>query len=366
MKYKVKSAIPAVGAAIFLAMAMSLSSCGGNSDMSKTADIFYMDTIINTSFYGNSDMEDDEYGEINKACGEIIKSIESSISRTATDSQIYVLNQSSTTVIAADIAAMEVITAAFDISAMTGGAYNPTLGTVTDLWDIVGKIKSEADGTSPDSIPSDGEVSAALIHTGTDKFRIDKSNSIIEKRDGSAKMDLGGIGKGYAAQKVFEYLQSTPLEYGLVSMGGSVGVFGAKPNSELFKIGIRDPDDPDSVVGYLLIKSGFVSVSGDYERFIEISGVRYHHIFDPITGKPSDSGLRSVAVHSDDGMYADALSTALFVMGADAGMEFYRSGVCVFEAVFVTDAGELIITDGLRAGAAFTVAGDKYTLVNNK
>ena len=340
------SKILSIAAAIVAVI--TLVSCGESSKLTKkTADMFYMDTIISTRFYGSSAVTDADFDEINKACGEIIKTAESALSRTIADSQISEINQSGNGSLEIDATVREVIAAAFDVSTGTGGAYDPTLGALTDLWDIVGKIKS---GTS--DIPSDGEIAETLTHTGIDKFRINES--AIEKFDADAKIDLGGIGKGYAAQMVSDYLNTTELRYGLVSMGGNVGVFGSKPSGEPFKIAIADPDDGDSVVGYILITSGFVSVSGDYERYIEVGDERYHHIFDPATGYPSDGGLRSVAVHCDNGMYADALSTALFVMGMDKGMEFYRNGAYDFEAVFIADSGEITVTDGLRDSGTFT------------
>jgi predicted phage replisome organizer len=157
---------------------------------------------------------------------------------------------------------------------------------------------------------------------------------------------LGGIGKGAAADELIRYLETSEISHGLVSVGGTIGVFGDKPDGTPYKIGVRDPDDPNGVVTYLHIRDGFVAVSGDYERYFEEDGVRYHHIFDPYTGIPADGGLRETAVYCTSGAVADALSTALFVMGKDASLSLYESGG--FEAVLVSSDGSITATEGLR------------------
>lgn len=330
-----------------------MSGCSDNSEKYKSSQMFYMDTVVDTRFSKTENVTDERYSEIEKKCGEIIGDIEKRISRTLDGSYVYKINTSgSDTEISTESMVNELIRTAFSISEVTDGAYDPTLGYITDLWNIGGGEKK---------IPDDSAISEALSHTGKENFEI-LSDSIY-KRDFQAKIDLGGIGKGYAADEVVRYLNSTELDYGLISMGGNVGVFGEKPDGEAFKIGIRDPDDLFGVVGYLYIKSGFVSVSGDYERYIEVEGKRYHHIFDPKTGYPAESGLRSVAVWCKNGTYADALSTALFVMGCEKGLDFYNSGIIEteFEAVFITSSNEVIVTEGLKYLSLFEISNPKYT-----
>ena len=226
------------------------------------------------------------------------------------------------------------------LSSLTGGAFDYTLGNLTELWNITGG------GPRGDSTPpAQHEIDAALSHCGRDKIKI--TGDRISKLDVNVKIDFGGIGKGMAAQQLLEYLSTTDVEYGLVSIGGNIGVFGEKPEYGNYKIGIRDPIDTSGVIGYCYIGSGFVSVSGDYERYFESDGVRYHHILDPKTGYPAESGVHSVAVIASNGAAADALSTALFVMGVDKSLEFYSEGSLSFEAIFVTDSGEIVTTPGI-------------------
>jgi len=108
-------------------------------------------------------------------------------------------------------------------------------------------------------------------------------------------LDLGGAAKGYICEKAVDSLISCGAEYGIVSIGGNIGVFGENPNGGQWNIGIKNPSEPSELIGKVAIEGGFVAVSGDYERYFERDGVRYHHIIDPSTGYPAESGVRSAA-----------------------------------------------------------------------
>ena len=133
----------------------------------------------------------------------------------------------------------------------------------------------------------------------------------------------------------------------IVSLGGNVAAIGKKPGGGDWIVGLQDPQDPGSYFGTVAVAGACVVTSGGYQRYFEQDGVRYHHILDPKTGRPAASGLQSVSVVSQDDTLADALSTALFVMGLDAGAELYRAEGLAFEAVFMTDDGSVWITPGL-------------------
>lgn len=335
-----------------------LAGCGYEKKNPKDLQMFYMDTLIEMSLFG--EISYDKYLEIEENCENIISSIEKKISKTIKNSTVSKLNNGNDFILYSDeseatLEVFNLIKEAFYIADITDRAFDPTVGLLARLWNITGR---EADTST--ALPNESEIIEALEHSGTDKFEI--SSDGIKKIDSLAEIDLGGIGKGYAAQRVIEYLDSAELDYGWISVGGNIGVFGEKTDSEPFKIGIRDPDDSSGIVGFLYVKSGYISVSGDYERFVYIEGKRYHHIFDMKTGYSSESGLRSVAVHCGNGAYADALSTALFVMGHEAGIEFYNKNLIEFEAVFITSSGEIILTEGLKNEALFQLSSDKYVL----
>lgn len=300
---------------------------------------FAMNTYITLRLSRTSDdgstLSDDALQAVADECADILADMERAISAHDPAGDVYALNADVNKMLSADEDLLALLDTADRIHDLTDGAFDYTLGALSELWNIA--------GGGP--VPSADAIDTALSHTGTDKFSI--VGASIEKLDKSAKLDFGGIGKGVAAQKLLEYLDTTDVAYGLVSLGGNIGVFGEKPNYENYKIGVRDPDDASDVVGYLYVTGGFVSVSGDYERYFEENGVRYHHILDPHTGYPADSGVRSVAVHTSNGASADALSTALFVLGVEQSMTLYNEGVLDFEAVFVTADGEVLVTPGL-------------------
>lgn len=341
MKNKVKS----IASAILLLPL--LASCASKEEYEDRV-IYGMNTYI-TLRVPKENVDDEIIDEAERECARIVAKDEKLMSSHSEDGVIYRLNNDVDAFVGADESLLTVLDASLRIEELTGGAFSPSLGALTELWNV-------EDGGP---VPSESAINEALSLISSDSIKLENGNVKIEN-DG-CKIDLGGIAKGYAAQEIVDYLASTDIPYGLVSVGGNVGVFGSKESGERFKVGISNPDDTSSVVGYVYMNSGFLSVSGDYERFFEEDGRRYHHIIDPATGYPAESGLRSVAVLSKDGAYSDALSTALFVMGAERGMEFYREGRVSFEAVFITDGGEIILTDGLSDGD-FELSSDSYKI----
>jgi len=337
--------------AVVLALVMCLSLFGCASDEAEYRDFNYfaMDTYITLRLARKTDdgtvLSDQYLGEVAEECEKILSKIELAISSHNPASDVYALNSDIHKMLSADEDLLAIIDTANTIHSLTGGVFDYTLGPLTELWNV--------NGGGP--VPSSEEIAQALSHTGTGKFLI-KDHSIT-KLDPASKLDFGGIGKGIAAQRLLEYLSSTDVEYGVVSLGGNIGVFGEKPEFGDYKIGLRDPDDAAGVVGHFYLASGFVSVSGDYERYFEENGVRYHHIIDPRTGRPADSGLRSAAVHTANGALSDALSTALFILGEEKSMELYESGSLDFEAVFVTDDGRIVYTPGLEG--RFEIAAEE-------
>ena len=296
---------------------------------------FAMDTYI-TVRLAKAEVTDEQIGETTAECERIVRALESVLSAHDPDSELYALNHSREEFTEISETLEDVLITAYDIHGWTDGAYDCTLGGLAELWNIT--------GGGP--VPAQEDIDAFLEHVGYDKITLDEQRNTIMRSDTDVQLDLGGIGKGAAADRLIRYLETTDIAYGLVSVGGTIGVFGEKSDGTPYKIGIKDPDDPSGVLGYLYIEDGFVAVSGDYERYFEENGVRYHHIFDPSTGYPADSGLRSAAVHALNGAAADALSTALFVMGTEASLELYET-IGGFEAILVSDTG-ITATAGAR------------------
>ena len=329
------------------------ATCGCSSkEKSEYIDevIFGMDTYTTLRLASDEDISHEYTDKIKSDCAYIIAKNEKILSSRNEDALVYEFNHNADTITNADKTLTDVLNSAMQISYLTDGAYDPTIGALSELWNV--------NGGGP--VPSDENIKECLSHIGCDKIKTDTDN--ISKSDSKCYIDLGGIGKGYTVQEMLEYLSGTEIPYGLVSMGGNIGVFGSKGDSEKFKVGICDPDDTANVVGYLNISSGFISVSGDYERYFEENGKKYHHIIDPATGYPAESGIRSVAVYANNGAAADALSTALFVMGKDKALEFYDSGKMAFEAVIITENHEIILTKGLQKDD-FELANGNYSVI---
>ncbi len=328
---------------------LCLLLCGGcgRGAAYETA-FFAMDTVMQIKIARDGRAEA-ELSEIASACETIVGRIERAISRTIPESECARLNASRDGITSEDGDFLTVLRRALETAEATDGAYSPTLGTLTELWDVGGG----------GHVPTETELREALAHT--DHRALTADGGSVQKTDPLLKADFGGIGKGYAAEVVAAYLRSAGVSWGIVSLGGNVALVGEKPDGTPYRIGVTDPEDPSGAAGYLTAADGYVSVSGDYERYFEADGVRWHHIFDPSTGMPASSGLRSAAVWSRDGTLADALSTALFVMGTERALDYYAAHPGTFEAILIGADGAIVLTPGLAASGAFTPA-DGHTV----
>ena len=220
--------------------------------------------------------------------------------------------------------------------------YIIALGAVSDLWSF---------NDSP-RVPSSDELTEALSRSGSDKLSL--SGNTLTRADGCI-VDLGSAGKGIALDKVKSYLSDKKISSAVVSVGGSVLLYGKGS----FNVGVRDPwGEAGRSVMTVKLGAGCVSTSGSYERCFEQGGKRYHHILDPDTGLPVENGLVSVTVISDSGLLSDALSTACFVLGAEGGAKLAAKYGC--EAIFITEDKKVICTDGIKPNV--TVLADGYTV----
>ena len=169
-------------------------------------------------------------------------------------------------------------------------------------------------------------------------------------------LDLGGIAKGYASEKATEVLRKNGISRAVINAGGNIYVLGEKGLFTPWKLGIQDPRSSSNIVGILHVKDSAAVTSGDYQRFFEKGGRRYHHILNPVTGFPAD-GLTSVTVVAASSTEADILSTALFVMGLEKGMALLEDNPHV-QAVFVTESKKIILSQGLKDNVEIFTEGD--------
>lgn len=221
------------------------------------------------------------------------------------------------------------------ISQLTGGAFDVTFAGVGDLWDFKAPTPRLPD---PDVLRRRLElVDYRLV-------KLDGERSTVELPKAGMAIGFGAIGKGYAANRAVHIMKAMGIESGLVNAGGDLVAFGRQESGEPWTLGIADPLRPDSLFARLRLVDQAVVTSGDYERYVEIDGVRYAHILDPRTGMPV-RGVRSVTVVCPDGELADGLATSVFVLGVDEGLRLVDTlrGV---EALVIDDEGRLHPSSG--------------------
>ena len=241
--------------------------------------------------------------------------------------------------IAVDPRLIDLLTFSRDVDEMTDHRVNCTLGPVLALWHDA-REAATADPAAA-KLPDAKALGEAARHTGFDLVEIDRANGTVRLTDPLARLDVGAIGKGYAAQRVAEAL---PDGY-VLSLGGNIAAVGAKPDGDPFVIGIQDPDDPNALLHTVYAENLSVVTSGDYQRQFTIGGVRYHHIIDPDTLFPA-ARFRTVTVLHPDSAVADALSTALFLLDRDAGEAL--AAAYHAEALWIDAEGNETMTDGFR------------------
>ena len=329
-----------------LAMMLSLSAC---QEASAEKQVFAMDTVMSLAAYGDTSEEALKEAELE------LYRLDSQLSKTSQASLVSKINAAAGTDVPVGEELEELLRKAKLYSKVTNGAFDITIAPVVSAW-----------GFTEDSycVPEQTELERLLSHVGEENMTIEGGSVTLASE---TQIDLGGIAKGYASDRIAEIFKEFGVERGWISLGGNVMAAGTKPNGEPWKVGIQHPEYPaeEMFVGFVLLENAYAVTSGGYQRFFEENGKTYHHIIDPATGYPAENGLVSVTVVADsetpgNGTMCDALSTALFVMGAESALEFWRSSEYDFEAVLVTDEDRVIVTGGL-ADRFVEAEGSGYT-----
>lgn len=312
-----------------------LSGCG--AAQATQTDFFAMDTAMRLTLYDDTGLDAED---------EILR-LEEALSRTKETSLVSRLNRGER-VEDAELAAL--LAQCVEFSALTDGAFDATVAPIVSAW-----------GFTEDAyrVPSEAELQALLTHVGSDGIHIE-GDSISLAAD--VRIDLGGIAKGYASDRVAALWAEEGVEHGLAALGGNIYCRGTKPDGSLWRVSVQDPFDSASYVGILSLSDAFAVTSGGYERNFTENGRTYHHIISPATGYPAESGLSSVTVVShDSGTLCDALSTACYVLGEEQSIALWRENGG-FELVLVTDDGRVLITEGLEGSFDSSSAAHDYAL----
>lgn len=289
-------------AAIIL-LCLMLTGCSPKAEQT----VYHMNTVMHLQIWGKD-------AEVALArCEAQLIDLESLWSAIDPDSALSCLNRGETIQLADSHQAL--LNRVEALSGRTGGAFNPHLRSLSQTWGFYNEEYR---------VPTQEEITAALSEN---------------------QWDLGAALKGYAGAQMAAQLEQLDVDRAILNLGGNIQTYGEKADGSAWVIAVTNPDGGDPIGTVSVTGTAAIVTSGDYQRYFEENGVRYHHILAPGTGYPADSGLRSVTVICRDGLTADALSTALFVMGLEKGSTLWRESDD-FEAVFITDDGTIHATEG--------------------
>lgn len=297
---------------------------------------FMMDTVMSIRIF---DKNDDTI--LDKAF-ERLEEIEDKMSATIVTSEVSKINASAgNEPVQVSPDTYFVLQEAKHHAEISKGAYEPTIGPLVKLWNI----QSEDEGRDWIPSPEDIEKSKRLINYNDLELLDDNKVFLREK---GMKLDLGGIVKGYATDEVRRILLENGVNAAIIDLGGNIYAHGAKADDIPWNIGIQNPlEVTGEYLGVIEIKDKSIVTSGDYERFFEYNGKRYHHIIDRNTGYPSDSEITGVTIISDRSIDGDALSTTLFVLGVDKSMELVDS-IDGVDAIFITKDKSIYTTSNIK------------------
>jgi len=342
-----------------LLLALLLSGCVAQmspDEAQESIQVIAMDTAMLITTYG------ERSPAAAYACEDTIRDLEKQLSRTLEDSDVSRLNASGGEPVEVGEDLGVLLELARYYHGSTGGAFNIAIAPVVSAW-----------GFTEDSfrVPSQAELDGLLELVQGPSYigPCSSGGAICYSLAPGQAIDLGGIAKGYAADKIVKVLQEHDVPRANINLGGNVLAYGDRPDGAPWRVGIQDParaDEQNAFAGVLELTDSFAVTSGGYQRYFEEGGKRYHHIIDPATGYPADSGLSSVTVVAGlgegggfPGTMCDAYSTALFIMGEEQALDFWRDETqweeqgCPFELVLVTEDGRVMVTEGLA---------DRFTL----
>lgn len=337
-----------IGISLLILGCIMFSGCISQS-APYTPESFYMGTVINQKVYGKNSK---------KAGDQVIarmKEIEASMTINSPGGEINALNDAAgvkPVPVTADV--MYVLNKSIEYGGKSQGAFDVTVGPLVKEWGIF---------TDNPKIPGQDRINELLKMVDYKKIVIDEKNSTAMLPQKGQMVDLGGIAKGYAGDEAIRIYKENKITSAFINLGGNVVLLGSKPDGSLWNIGVQNPRaENGKIIGKLTLKDKAIVSSGDYERYFEKDGVRYHHILDPKTGYPSKSGLTGVTIVTDSSTNADALSTSVFVLGLEKGRKLVESLPNV-DAVFITDDKKVYVTEGLKDKFTFEDESKEYQYV---
>ena len=313
--------------------------------------LFQQEPLVKNGFYFNTiiaiQLNDSQDESLIDTCFDMANTYEHYFSRTLKGSDIYNINHANGAPVEVHDETAELIRYGIAFGDLSGGVFDISIGALTDLWDIP---------NNNGMIPAQTQIDAALATVDYRQITVDGNTVTLGNPD--AALDLGGIAKGYVADRMREYLNANGACEGFINLGGNVLTLGQKANDEPYHIGIRKPfgEDGETITAVDVTDRSIVT-SGRYERYFEKDGHIYHHILDPKNGYPYDNGLNGVTILSDSSMAGDALSTICFALGQEKGTEFLSSmpsndflnpilaAETTLQAIFIDENNEMTTVD---------------------
>lgn len=304
---------------------------------SASQDIFAMDTYMTVTAYG------EKCTEAVQAAVDEINRLDDLWSVGNSESEISILNENGSIILSDET--YTVVKEALELYDSTGGLFDITVYPLMVEWGFT---------TEDYKVPTDEKIKELLKLTGIDKINLDDETHQITLATGT-QIDLGGIAKGYTSAKIMDIFSEYGIVSGLVSLGGNVQLYGTKVDGSDWRVGVENPDNTikalstSDYIGVVQISDKALITSGGYQRyFIDENGEKHHHIIDPRTGSPSNSGLISVTIVSDDGLLADGLSTSLFIMGKDDAISYWHENSDQFDFILVDSEGKIYVSKGIE------------------
>lgn len=321
----------AVGAALFFLP---------QKDEPYTMSTFSMGSYVQQTVYGRKQVKAAE------EAAQAIDAMENDISWRKEGDVAEVNAQAGKSAVAIGPDTYEILSDAYSVCVASGGAFDVTIAPVSRLWDF---------DENP-HLPERATIEQHLQHVDYTALTLTPEGTVL-LQDPDAALDLGSVGKGAACDVAVSAYEKAGADRGVVAVGGSVGLYGHKPDGEAWNVAVRDPYGTGTI-GVLALDEGFISTSGSYEKVFEQDGVLYHHILDPVTGYPVENELISVTIVCGRGALSDALSTACFVLGIERSLPLLDQFGA--EAVFITVDDRILVTKNLAE--AFTLTQDGYSL----
>ncbi len=305
---------------------------------SASQDIFAMDTYMTVTAYG------EKCTEAVQAAVDEINRLDDLWSVGNSESEISILNENGSVILSDET--YTVVKEALELYDSTGGLFDITVYPLMVEWGFT---------TEDYKVPTDDKIKELLKLTGIDKITLDDETHQITLQTGT-QIDLGGIAKGYTSARIMDIFSEYGIVSGLVSLGGNVQLYGTKVDGSDWRVGVENPDNTikalstSDYIGVVQISDKALITSGGYQRyFVDDNGEKHHHIIDPRTGSPSNSGLISVTIVSDDGLLADGLSTSLFIMGKDDAISYWHEHSDQFDFILVDSEGKIYVSKGIES-----------------